>query len=427
MPVFVEAYSVKEKGGIMMKIKKTVMSGAVASALIFSTIGTGSVFAEEGVVELQAPEIEEAVTVDTDEQRALAEVNVTVEDTVEDGEISEEATTDAEKPMKEGSEDTDQQQEKASTLVPGDFLYFVKIMMEKIRLAVTFDEYKEARMLAQFAAERIAEANVLIAEGKTDEAIELLKKAIAIQDEAAEKLAEAEKTEASDETEVVTEEEATQDSEAIEETTEDTEETTTEDNVTKETEEGIDDEVVENEVEVKLAQNIDALTAALSHVKNPTAQLALMKNIQKSFVKLDKKLAKMEGKAAKYIDETAEEEEKVINETKVSKEEVTETTEEKEAATTDTEAVEKETKTEEQAESEAVVKMEEKIVVAPGLVKKEEAKAKAQEKRAEVQAKVAAKKQEVQQKKAEKEQQVNEKKQNAQKNGSPNNHGKGNE
>src|SRR5690606_18852157 len=98
------------------KLPKVVASSIITSTLIFS--GIGSVFAD-------------------------GQTNsVVTEETTVDGQVVQELEV------------------KEPTLVPGEFFYFVKIMIEKVRLAVTFDEYKEARMLAEFAAERIAEANV---------------------------------------------------------------------------------------------------------------------------------------------------------------------------------------------------------------------------------------------------------------------------
>ncbi len=49
-------------------------------------------------------------------------------------------------------------------------------------------------------------------------------------------------------------------------------------------------------VKTDLQHNILALASALEKVGNPKAQLALMKNIEKSFTHLDKKLSKIESK-----------------------------------------------------------------------------------------------------------------------------------
>ncbi|MDQ0227851.1 DUF5667 domain-containing protein [Metabacillus niabensis] len=274
------------------RLKNFIFSGTVTSALILS-LSVPSAFATENVTEQedsQETATEAPVTesnnenVSTEGTAVLKEEPTTKDDTVVGTEekvptevAENEKATEEALPEDDAAEETDQDEEPS--LVPGDFFYFVKIMMEKVKLAVIFEDYEEARLLADFAAERIKEANALFADGKTEEAEELLKEAIAIQEKAAENLA--------DSGEIVTEEAELTDAKS--------EEIVAEEVSTKLTE--------ENVVEIKLAKNIDSLAAALSHVKNPTAQQALMKNIQKSFAKLDKRLAKLEQKAAKFTTE----------------------------------------------------------------------------------------------------------------------------
>ncbi|MFO1445669.1 hypothetical protein KDN24_21210 [Bacillus sp. Bva_UNVM-123] len=151
------------------------------------------------------------------------------------------------------------------SLIPGSFFYFAKIAFEKMHLAVTFDKEKEAKILAEYAAERFAEADVLFKNGKEDEATELIKKAI-------EHISNIENI-------------ASNDKDSTEESTK-TENPKVEngkiDVVTKE--EGATDEV--NQL---LSQNIIALKAALEKVKNPVAKAALQKNIEKSYAKLARK------------------------------------------------------------------------------------------------------------------------------------------
>ncbi|WP_404332448.1 DUF5667 domain-containing protein [Mesobacillus maritimus] len=261
-----------------MKLRKSIISGTVASALLFS-LAAPTAFANEDVAEqpetgLTVEEVSDPVLEDSATEEVLVEEETTSYD---------EGTEEAEKVVEEGLEENsntedvateEEDQTEEPTLVPGDFFYFVKIMMEKVRLAVSFDDYKEARLLADFAAERIAEANALIADGKTEEAEEVLNKAIATQEEAAENLAES--------VEVADEE-----TDAVEVVAEDV----------------VVEDIEEDVVEVKLANNIDALSMALTYVENPNAQKALRKNIEKSFAKLDKKLAKLEKKAAKFSSE----------------------------------------------------------------------------------------------------------------------------
>ncbi|WP_223592182.1 DUF5667 domain-containing protein [Neobacillus bataviensis] len=220
------------------KISSLVTSGMLASTLFFS-FGAGSAFANG------------------DGTEATPDSTVTT-DQVQNGTDQ----TDVEA--------TEQEKVETPSLVPGEFFYFVKTMTEKIQLAFTFDDYKQAQLLADFASERIAEANALFAEGKTEEAAALLKEAIATQEEASQTLP-------------ATEIDSTDDSQSAD----------------------------EGKVETKLAHNIDALCAALAHVKNPTAQQAIMKNVQKSFAKLAKKAAKLEEKDAKFAEKMGEIEDKV--------------------------------------------------------------------------------------------------------------------
>jgi hypothetical protein len=316
-----------------MKLKKSIISGTVASAL-FLSLSSPIAFANEDVTEQ-----------------------------TETGTIVEEV------------------QVEEPALVPGDFFYFVKIMMEKIRLAVSFDDYKEAQLLADFAAERIAEANVLLANGETEEAESLLKEAITTQEESAENLA-------------VSEEVASEVTDA--------EEVVAEDVVVEER---------EDRVEAKLANNIDALSMALTHVKNPKAQEALRKNIQKSFAKLDKKLAKLEKKSAKFATEEGEEVAEELTEEPVVEKVVDET----EPVIVDP------------VVEEPIVEEEGQPVVATPVVEKQQ---KSVEKRAQGQ-KAEGKKQEAPEKQKETKQKENHQKQNGhnknaeKKNGNDNGNGNG--
>ncbi|MGG1676495.1 DUF5667 domain-containing protein [Neobacillus sp. NRS-1170] len=226
------------------KISSLITSGMLASTLIFS-FGAGSAFASG------------------DGTEATTDTAVTT-DQVQNGTNQ----TD--------SEVTDQEKVETPSLVPGDFFYFVKTMTEKIQLAFTFDDYKQAELLADFASERIAEANALFAEGKTEDAAAILKEALATQEEASQTLPA---------TEEGTEADSSDNTQSVE----------------------------EGKVEVKLAHNIDALCAALAQVKNPTAQHSIMKNVQKSFAKLAKKAAKLEEKDAKFAKKMSEIEDKVAS------------------------------------------------------------------------------------------------------------------
>jgi hypothetical protein len=237
-------------------------TGVLASALILSG-SAGTVFANE-----DSKITEETVT--------IVDPNTTSQDTI--------TTTEAVEKVEAPQVDLDE-----PSLIPGDFFYFVKMITEKIRLAVTFDEFKEAQLLADFAAERIAEANILLEDGKTEEAAQLLKEAISIQDQAGEKLPETSvKAETSIET-VGTKVESVE---------------LTEVNEAAET---------ENVVQSKLANNIDSLLIVLEKVENEKAQQAILKNIQKSFEKLDKKLKKLEEANLKFEEKMKDIDEKLVS------------------------------------------------------------------------------------------------------------------
>lgn len=149
---------------------------------------------------------------------------------------------------------------ESPSLLPGDFFYFTKILMEKIHLALTSDDVKEAKLVAEFATERLAEAEALFAEGNEQAALETMKTAI-------------ENIENADEQVSIIDQEAV--------------------------EEVVEDETELGEVKEVLSQNIIALTAAMEKVKNPVAKAALKKNIEKSNTKLAKKMEKWEKKQKK--------------------------------------------------------------------------------------------------------------------------------
>ncbi|MDQ1004011.1 hypothetical protein QFZ28_004411 [Neobacillus niacini] len=162
---------------------------------------------------------------------------------------------------------SDGDKEQIPSLLPGDFFYFSKILVEKIRLALTIDDVKEANLIAEYAAERLSEAEALFADGNEEAALETMKKAI-------------------DNIEIA------------------------DDHVTN-LEESASGEIVENETELNQAkdavsQNIIALTAAMEKVKNPVAKTSLQKNIQKSYAKFAKKMEKREKKQQKITEYSAE-------------------------------------------------------------------------------------------------------------------------
>ena len=228
------------------KITNLITTSMMASALIFSY--GGSAFANEDTTATGTALTEETTTV----QSTVVESDVTTTETTQEGAtVAKTAETEATTTDTITAETDEQLEGEAPALVPGDFFYFVKTFMEKIRLSVTLDEFKEAQLLAEFATERIAEANALIAEGKTEEAAKLLQDAIATQETASKVLDQ-------------TKEEATND-DTQKEAEVATEETTKETSVTTEETVQVDEPEAEEDVVVvksKLSHNIDALVAA---------------------------------------------------------------------------------------------------------------------------------------------------------------------
>ncbi|RHW31435.1 hypothetical protein D1B31_22430 [Neobacillus notoginsengisoli] len=192
------------------------------------------------------------------------------------------------------SEDT----EKPS-LVPGDFFYFVKIALEKIKLAITFDNEKEAELLAAYAAERLAEAEELFNAGDEERAVETIKNAIAYLNDYDKKAEdETDKDEepvVEEETEQPTDEEKPADNVQAEDENVEGQEPAEEEQVVEEDKNETDSDKV-------VRQNIVALKAALEKVKNPTAKAALQKNIDKTYAKIAEKLGKIDSLEPKEED-----------------------------------------------------------------------------------------------------------------------------
>jgi len=253
---------------------------------------------------------------------ALAEENENIESQV----VEETVTNEEVISLDDALVDENTNEVEEPELLPGDFFYFAKTALEKIQLILTFDDVKEAKLLAEFATERLAEAEALFSAGQEEEAL-------AVMEEALENLSVAEET--------------------VSENTDATEETTEEEvDSTEATEEDVDatieiiendEEVVEEteEVEKQIAQNIISLKANMEKVKNPVAKAALEKNIKKSYVKLAEKMAKLEEKASEEESEdvtTVEtEDETTTEETDLTV--VDETTTEEEVIEENTEAV----------------------------------------------------------------------------------------
>lgn len=252
----------KRGADMMNNTKKKVMALATAGLIVFSTT---TAFANEGSEDLGL----EVVT----------ETNTNV-DTELENTTNEENEVATEEPA----------------VLPGSIFYFVKTAFEKIRLALTFEDAKEAELLATYAQERLKEAEALFKDGQEDKALQTIYDALKNLQNADEMVDEEKTDEESTETaELVTEE--SQDTQEPA----DTEETTTDEtNTVEETDSTESEEIIENEklddVEKLISQNIIALKAALEKVKNPAAKVALQRNIEKSYAKLARKMEKIAEK-----------------------------------------------------------------------------------------------------------------------------------
>lgn len=213
--------------------------------------------------------------------------------------------------MLESSNDEIEKLEEASeapSLLPGDFFYFAKLAIEKIHLAFTMDDAKEAKLLAGYAAERLAEVEELFKDGKQEEAIEALNKAIEMMQKSENQWSDDELEKDSTDGESVESESEKSDDSKVEE---ETDNTTSEDALKEEAtsdDEKIEENTDDNAMEEMMAQNILSLKANMEKVKNPKAKAALLKNIEKSYLKLAEKLDRLEEKAAKKAEKSESEE-----------------------------------------------------------------------------------------------------------------------
>jgi Domain of unknown function (DUF5667) len=192
-------------------------------------------------------------------------------------------TIDISKMMEDAADVKDQLETSNPDLVPGDFFYFVKIALEKIQLALTFDQEKEAELIAKFAFERLAEAEKLMSEGNEEAALESLQVAMDL-------LKESESMVNEEDVEEDVDSEATDDT--VEENEDESEDDTTTIDEVQEKEDSDDAssaEEVEDTYDQVMRNNIIALTLAMEKVKNPKAKEALQKNILKTYQKMYKK------------------------------------------------------------------------------------------------------------------------------------------
>lgn len=200
-------------------------------------------------------------------------------------------TTSGTNPTSTTASATQTQTQEPPHLVPGDFFYFVKIVFEKIRLALTFDDTAKAKLLAGYASERLAEAHSLLAAGQQQTAANTINQALKDMQDAdtmAGSLKQAQP--------------ANNDSQQADSqnggTTQGTDNTSQAGQAKGNVQTKMDNQNWD-EINNLLSQNIAPLTTVLNQVKNPVAKAAIERNIEKSYAKLIEKLDRMNARLTK--------------------------------------------------------------------------------------------------------------------------------
>ncbi|USK45876.1 DUF5667 domain-containing protein [Cytobacillus oceanisediminis] len=288
---------------------------------------------------------------------------------------SAEATAESKKDAAESIENAKEElNEEAPSLLPGSFFYFAKLALEKVKLALTFDDIKDAKLLADYASERMAEAEALFAEGKGEEALEAIEKALE-QMENAETIVDEEANE--DLGKSISDEE---DNGNLDESAE--VETPDEDDADREDSSDNDTANKETEDEIKeiFAQNIIALQANLAKFserfdENHPSVLAMQKNIAKFTEKWSEQL--IEEKEYTGIDQAGQSSEMAHAPIK---------SEEAEAAEDPEKEMDESASEEKTVLPESAVKVSKEVKDSAKAEKKKEAKALEAKKRAEAKA-----------------------------------------
>jgi hypothetical protein len=163
------------------------------------------------------------------------------------------------------------------SLLPGDLFYFVKTITEEIQLALTFNDKDKALELADFAKERLAEAQSLAAQGKTDLAKQTIDEALKMQQEAEKAAGTAAQEKSTDKAQTGTTEESAMPA------------STAKDQATDETND------LKSQIQAQFAQNLFALQTAIEKIDNPKAKEVLSENIKKAQEHLTKVLSNLQG------------------------------------------------------------------------------------------------------------------------------------
>ncbi|PKH10099.1 DUF5667 domain-containing protein [Planomicrobium sp. MB-3u-38] len=225
----------------------------------------------------------------------------------------------------ENATDTTVAEEPA--LVPGDFFYFLKQLQETVQLAFTFDQAAEAELFAEYAEQRILEAEALMAAGDEELAVQTLEKALALYEEGLDQLVDGDEDEK--------EEPPADEPDGEELPAEEAEEEPVD--MGSETDEDLTEEDARAALEAKFSSSLLALQAAMEKVTNPQAKESLAKNVAKAMERLDRKVAKELAKLEESDEEAEEpsEEEVVPEEDTVEEPETPEEPVENESAETE--------------------------------------------------------------------------------------------
>ncbi|MBX6396212.1 MAG: hypothetical protein IRY98_11050, partial [Alicyclobacillaceae bacterium] len=169
---------------------------------------------------------------------------------------------------------------RAPRILPDNLAYFLKIALERIRLALTQNDTQKARLLTEFAEERLSEAFALIREGKTDLAEKTLEEALQDQRLALD-LTSGEKTGEKDQTSAKP---------ADNGTPEDTAHSGDLQGGTGTAPDSASGKPADPDTWKRAAHNVEALSAALQKVGSSRAQDAIQQNILRDLEHLKKKL-----------------------------------------------------------------------------------------------------------------------------------------
>lgn len=271
------------------KLAKSTLAVVLAGTF---TLSASQVFAEGTTSQQENYQTVDLQTVTSDSSTA-AQPKTDTNPTQSGIQTDSSTTTPASDTIAEANSTTTQTQGKPS-LIPGDFFYFVKAAFERIKLALTFNDVKKAKLLANYASERLAEAQALLASGQQQTAVNTIDQSLEDM-KAADKIVDKRKKAAPTNTQVKDDSDKADDQNVTVDTVKTDEASSTEQ---VQGQNQTNDDKTLDEVNNIISQNIAALTAALDKVKNPVAKAALERNIAKSYAKLARKITKSADRLA---------------------------------------------------------------------------------------------------------------------------------